>query len=145
LRARWPPGAPREPSRAATPLRAGALARATRGGPALRSGGSAPRTPAPAPRWVPCPCLPRRAGSSLHLDARSVGPEPFQIVMCPLLGVEHVHHHVAEVEQDPAAPALPLAADHPVPVRRQLFFHAVGDGLELPIARAAPDHQEVRV
>src|SRR3989475_12450247 len=113
--------------------------------PAPRSGGSAPRTPAPAPRWVPCPCLPRRAGSSLHLDARSVGPEAFEIVMRPLVGVEHVHHHVAEVEQHPAPSALPPAADHPVPVRGQLLLHAFGDGLELPIARAASDHEEVRV
>ena len=65
--------------------------------------------------------------------------------MGPLVPVEDVHHHVAEVEQHPAAPPLPFAADHAVPVRGQLLLDALGDGLELPIAAAAADDEKVRV
>src|SRR5207237_2929098 len=103
--ARRAPTALRGPCRAAIRPRAPVLRRAAPAASAPPSGGCARRTPRPAPRWAPCPCRPRAAGSSLHLDTRSVGPEPFQIVVGPLLAVEDVHHHVAEVEQHPAAPA----------------------------------------
>src|SRR5204863_6706212 len=117
--------APRAPCPAALPLPAPGLRRAAPAAPAPRSDGSAPRTRLPAPRWVPCPSLPRAGGSSLHLDARGVGPEAFQVVVRAVVGVEDVHHHVAEVEQHPATSALAFAADHPMPLRSQLLLHSI--------------------
>jgi len=94
----------------------------------------------------PCPSPPRAGGSSLHLDTRSVGPEAFEVVVRPVVGVEHVHHHVPEIEQDPASSALSLAARSRRPLRRSAPFSTLSTMASscrsLP---PLPDHQEVGV
>jgi len=49
--------------------------------------------------------------SSLTSIRGAVGPEASEVVVRPVVGVEHVHHHVPEIEQDqrpPRCPSLPI-------------------------------------
>ncbi len=72
-------------------------------------------------------------------------PEIFQRVERPRLFVEQVDHHVAVVEQDPAALVVAFDAQ---PLVAQLVFERVvdlvADGVELPAAVAGGDARSSR-
>ena len=74
---------------------------------------------------------------------RRVGPEPFQVVEAARLGRHDVDHHVAEVEEHPAAAAAPLGAE---PLRAHAgepVVDLVGHGRGLPVAVGGEDDEVV--
>ena len=88
-----------------------------------------------------------RVGHRLKLreiELRGIGPQLLEAVELPLLGLEHVDHHVGEVEQYPLALALALPADRlHAALHTQHILDLVGDGGHLPVAVAGHD-DEVR-
>ena len=69
--------------------------------------------------------------SGSQVDGRAVLPEPLELVVGPLLLVLDVHDEVTEVDQDPAAVALALAADRFDAEGAKLVLDAVDDRTDL--------------
>src|SRR5438477_3548818 len=77
--------------------------------------------------------------------AGRVGPEPLEVVVAAGLVHEHVHHHVAVVEQHPTSVVEALDTQRPPAARLLgLGFDLLGDRADLAGVRAAGDHERIR-
>ena len=77
----------------------------------------------------------------LHL--RRIAPEHLELVEHPRLLAEEVDDHVHVVHQHPAADGVALLAEGPDALVAQPDADALGDGLELPVARPGAQDKEV--
>src|SRR5690606_10599529 len=84
------------------------------------------------------------AGVLGQLDGRAVLPQPLERVVGAVLGVLHVHHDVAEVEQDPAGLRLALLPDGLGALLEQGALDGVDDRGDLALARTGRDEEDVR-
>src|SRR5258708_19092005 len=92
---------------------------------------------------IPCAAT----GSSRSLDLqhdRRVAPEALELVEVALLGHERVHDDVAEIDEDPPPRAVALDADRRAPGGLRLLHDAGRHGLDLSLAAAAAEDEEVR-
>src|SRR5690606_7597127 len=78
-----------------------------------------------------------------QLDGRAVLPQPLERVVGAVLGVLHVHHDVAEVEQDPAGLRLALLPDGLGVLLVEGALDGVDDRGHLPLARTRRDEEDV--
>jgi len=98
---------------------------------------SLPRLPS-----VHLPVLTRLSGREKQRGC--ISPEEFQLVEAPGLGVEHVHHEVHEVQEDPTGTFQPLHVEGSDPRRRQAFQDVLGDGPHLNVRVPGGKDEEVR-
>ena len=78
------------------------------------------------------------------VDNGAVLPEAFELVEVALFLVEDVHHHVAEVEEDPAAASATFAPDGlPDAGLVQGVFDRVGDRLHVALDAAGENEERV--
>src|SRR5581483_2251939 len=80
----------------------------------------------------------------LPFDSGSVAPQTLEVVVLALLLREHVDHDVHVVEEDPLCLGLALAPEGLHPGLPEGLLDLLDDRLDLPVARARCDHEEVR-
>ena len=79
------------------------------------------------------------------LGARSVAPEPLEVVEVAGLPVEDVHDHIAVVEEYPLAVVLAFAPqDAPIRPGLQLHLDLFDQGLDMPVRRTGGDDEDIR-
>src|SRR5665811_2182813 len=78
-----------------------------------------------------------------QVDGGAVLPQPLQLVVGPLLLMLDVHYEVPEVDQDPSAVALALAANRFDAHLTKLVLDAVDDRADLPVVRGGGQYEDV--
>src|SRR5262249_1607713 len=76
-------------------------------------------------------------------DARRAGPESIEVVEGPHRDLEHVHHHVAVVDQDPLSALEAFDGEGMDAERCQVIAYPLGDRLHLGVRPAAADDEVV--
>src|SRR3984893_1016089 len=90
---------------------------------------------------VPVNAIPR--ASALHRHERRVAPQTLERVEATRLVEKDVHHHVAVVEQEPAALRAPLVVARSHPLRAQRAADRLRDGVGLRGGAGAADEEVV--
>src|SRR5665648_623979 len=78
-----------------------------------------------------------------EVDVRAVLPQPLELVVGPFLLVLNVHDDVPEVDQDPSAVALALAAHRLDAERAKLVLDAVDDRTDLTVVGGRRQNEDV--
>src|SRR5262249_45182233 len=76
-------------------------------------------------------------------DARRAPPESIEVVEGPHGDLEHVHHHVAVVDQDPLSALEAFDGERMDAERREVIAHPLRDRLHLGVRPAAADDEVV--
>src|SRR5205807_3269750 len=72
-----------------------------------------------------------------------LAPEPLKIVKPSRLLVEHVHHEIAVIDQNPFGGLIALNARGRRPAMFKLLDNLVANGLDLPPICAGKDHEKI--